>query len=59
MLISVQSTFTSKPQQGQILHRSHQETPLVSLTNKKAFAETQTLRAAYAGGVRPSSLYQI
>ena len=26
---------------------------------KKALRETQTLRAAYAGGVRPPSLYQI
>jgi len=26
---------------------------------KKALRETQTLRAAYAGGVRPLSLYQI
>jgi len=27
--------------------------------NKKALRETQTLRAAYAGGVPPPSLYQI
>ena len=26
---------------------------------KKALRETQALRAAYAGGVRPPSLYQI
>ena len=29
------------------------------ITMKKALRETQTLRAAYAGGVRPPSLYRI
>ena len=31
----------------------------VSKWNEKALREMQTLRAAYAGGVRPPSLYQI
>jgi len=29
------------------------------MQNEKALRETQTLRAAYAGGVRPPSLYRI